>query len=153
MQSADAKTSALPFDALIIAAGATDRVMAVPGWTLPGVYSLGAAQIALKAQACAIGRKVAFLGTGPLLYLVAHQYAEKARIAVRNVRRDGMDHLKTLEKGHHMSEDEHRDNQPQRPKRNQQDAQSPGQRLACRDRVRKEKRQRAKANQHQADKA
>src|SRR5262249_48688621 len=55
--------------------GATDRVMAVPGWTLPGVYSLGAAQIALKAQACAIGRKVAFLGTGPLLYLVAHQYA------------------------------------------------------------------------------
>ena len=43
------------------------------------------------------------------LVKVAHQYAEKARIAVRNVRRDGMDHLKTLEKGHHMSEDEHRD--------------------------------------------
>ena len=72
----EAVASALPFDALIIAAGATDRVMAVPGWTLPGAYSLGAAQIALKAQACAIGRKVAFLGTGPLLYLVAHQYAE-----------------------------------------------------------------------------
>ena len=43
------------------------------------------------------------------LVKVAHQYAEKARVAVRNVRRDGMDHLKTLEKGHHMSEDEHRD--------------------------------------------
>ena len=76
LRSADATASALPFDALIIAAGATDRVMAVSGWTLPGVYSLGAAQIALKAQACAIGRKVVFLGTGPLLYLVAHQYAE-----------------------------------------------------------------------------
>ena len=75
VQRADGTASALPFDALIIAAGATDRVLAVPGWTLPGVYSLGAAQIALKAQACAIGRKVAFLGTGPLLYLVAHQYA------------------------------------------------------------------------------
>ena len=76
VQSSDATTSALPFDALIIAAGATDRIIAMPGWTLPGVYSLGAAQIALKAQACAIGRKAAFLGTGPLLYLVAHQYAE-----------------------------------------------------------------------------
>jgi ribosome recycling factor len=43
------------------------------------------------------------------LVKVAHQYAEKARIAVRNVRRDGMDHLKQLEKAHLMSEDEHRD--------------------------------------------
>ncbi len=36
------------------------------------------------------------------------QYAEKARIAVRNVRRDGMDHLKQDEKKHEISEDEHR---------------------------------------------
>ena len=34
------------------------------------------------------------------LVKVAHQYAEKARIAVRNVRRDGMDQLKALEKEH-----------------------------------------------------
>ena len=34
------------------------------------------------------------------------QYAEKARIAVRNVRRDGMDALKTDEKKHEISEDE-----------------------------------------------
>lgn len=44
------------------------------------------------------------------LVKVAHQYAEKARIAVRNVRRDGMEHLKTLEKEHMMSEDAHREN-------------------------------------------
>ena len=37
---------------------------------------------------------------------LAHQYAEKARIAVRNVRRDGMDHLKTDEKKHEISEDD-----------------------------------------------
>lgn len=37
---------------------------------------------------------------------LAHQYAEKARIAVRNVRRDGMDHLKQDEKKHEISEDE-----------------------------------------------
>jgi len=36
------------------------------------------------------------------------QYAEKARIAVRNVRRDGMDSLKTDEKKHEISEDEHK---------------------------------------------
>ena len=34
------------------------------------------------------------------------QYAEKARIAVRNVRRDGMEHLKADEKKHEISEDE-----------------------------------------------
>ena len=36
---------------------------------------------------------------------LSHQYAEKARIAVRNVRRDGMDHLKQDEKKHEISED------------------------------------------------
>lgn len=39
---------------------------------------------------------------------VASQYAEQARVAVRNVRRDGMDQLKTLEKDGHISEDEHK---------------------------------------------
>jgi len=39
---------------------------------------------------------------------VAHKYAEQARIAVRNVRRDGMEHLKRQEKDHKISEDEHR---------------------------------------------
>ena len=34
------------------------------------------------------------------------QYAEKAKVAVRNVRRDGMDHLKQDEKKHDISEDE-----------------------------------------------
>lgn len=34
------------------------------------------------------------------------QYAEKARVAVRNVRRDGMDHVKQDEKKHDISEDE-----------------------------------------------
>ena len=34
------------------------------------------------------------------------QFSEKARIAVRNVRRDGMDHLKADEKKHEISEDE-----------------------------------------------
>lgn len=61
---------------LIVATGATDRILPVPGWTLPGVYSLGAAQIALKYQGCSIGERVVFCGSGPLLYLVAYQYAK-----------------------------------------------------------------------------
>jgi ribosome recycling factor len=40
------------------------------------------------------------------LVKVAHKYAEEARIAVRHVRRDGMDILKKLEKSHEMSEDD-----------------------------------------------
>lgn len=39
---------------------------------------------------------------------VAAKYAESARIAVRNVRRDGMDHLKKEEKDGKISEDEHK---------------------------------------------
>jgi NADPH-dependent 2,4-dienoyl-CoA reductase/sulfur reductase-like enzyme len=72
----DDQPQTLPFDALLICSGATDRLMPVPGWHRAGCYSLGAAQIALKAQACAIGRRVVFLGSGPLLYLVASQYVQ-----------------------------------------------------------------------------
>ena len=39
---------------------------------------------------------------------VAHKYAELARVAVRNVRRDGMEHLKRQEKAHEISQDDHR---------------------------------------------
>jgi len=38
---------------------------------------------------------------------VAAKYAEQARVAVRNVRRDGMEMLKKMEKDHEISKDEH----------------------------------------------
>lgn len=41
------------------------------------------------------------------LVKVAHKYAEQAKVAVRNVRRDGMDHLKKMEKDGEVSKDEH----------------------------------------------
>ncbi|RBO51290.1 FAD/NAD(P)-binding oxidoreductase [Rhodovulum sp. BSW8] len=62
-----------PFDRLILATGATDRLAPVPGWQAPGVFSLGAAQIALKAQGVALGRRIVLAGSGPLLTLVAAQ--------------------------------------------------------------------------------
>ena len=70
------RADSLEYAQVIVATGATDRILPVPGWTLPGVYSLGAAQIALKYQGCAIGERVVFCGSGPLLYLVAYQYAK-----------------------------------------------------------------------------
>ncbi|MGD9837339.1 MAG: ribosome recycling factor [Afipia sp.] len=40
------------------------------------------------------------------LVKVAHKYTEAARVAVRHVRRDGLDTLKKLEKDHQISEDD-----------------------------------------------
>jgi ribosome recycling factor len=39
---------------------------------------------------------------------IAGKYAEQQRVAVRNVRRDAMEHLKKLEKDHVISQDEHK---------------------------------------------
>ncbi|BAR99867.1 ribosome recycling factor [Blastochloris viridis] len=41
------------------------------------------------------------------LVKVAHKYAEAARVAVRHVRRDGLDFLKKQEKDGHISQDDH----------------------------------------------
>jgi ribosome recycling factor len=41
------------------------------------------------------------------LVKVAHKYAEAAKVAVRHVRRDGLDVLKKLEKDHELSKDDH----------------------------------------------
>ncbi|MFC4275933.1 FAD-dependent oxidoreductase [Achromobacter aloeverae] len=66
----------LSYESLLIATGATDRVLPFDGWTRPGVYTLGGAQVALKYQDTLLGPRIVFAGTGPLLYLVAYQYAK-----------------------------------------------------------------------------
>ncbi len=43
------------------------------------------------------------------LVKVAHKYGENSKIALRNIRRDGMDHLKKMEKDNEISKDEHHD--------------------------------------------
>lgn len=62
--------------AVIVATGAYDRPFPVPGWTLPGVLTVGGAQTLLKGQRLLPGRRFLFAGTGPLLLVVAAQYAE-----------------------------------------------------------------------------
>lgn len=58
---------------VIIATGAMERPFPIPGWTLPGVLTAGAAQIALKAHGLVPEGRVVLAGTGPLLLLVAAQ--------------------------------------------------------------------------------
>lgn len=58
--------------ALLVAAGAYERVTPFPGWTLPGVIGLAAATILLKSQLVLPGQRTLVAGSGPLLALVAY---------------------------------------------------------------------------------
>jgi len=51
---------------LVVAAGAMERPWPVPGWTLPGVMTTGAAQTLLRGSAVAPGARVLVAGNGPL---------------------------------------------------------------------------------------
>ncbi|PUB17356.1 FAD/NAD(P)-dependent oxidoreductase [Yoonia sediminilitoris] len=59
-------------DRLLLATGALERPMPLPGWTLPGVMTAGAGQILLK-QSGVLARNAVLVGSGPLLYLIAAQ--------------------------------------------------------------------------------
>jgi NADPH-dependent 2,4-dienoyl-CoA reductase/sulfur reductase-like enzyme len=59
--------------AIIVATGAYERPVPVPGWTLPGVMTAGGAQVLLKSQRVRPGRRVLMAGTGPLQLVVANQ--------------------------------------------------------------------------------
>ena len=43
------------------------------------------------------------------LVKLAHKYGENTKVAMRNIRRDGMDILKKMEKDHNLSKDDHHD--------------------------------------------
>lgn len=58
-------------DVIIVAAGASDRAVPFPGWTLPGVITAGGAQNFLKSQGVLPGLRAVVAGTGPLLLVVA----------------------------------------------------------------------------------
>jgi thioredoxin reductase len=62
-------------DAVLIATGAYDRPVPLPGWTLPGVFTSGGIQTLLKSQRVLAGRRVLLTGTGPLNLVLANQLA------------------------------------------------------------------------------
>ncbi|WP_234729308.1 FAD/NAD(P)-dependent oxidoreductase [Acidocella facilis] len=57
---------------IIIATGALERPVPLPGWTLPGVMTAGAVQILLKSAGL-VPDGLVLAGSGPLLYLLAAQ--------------------------------------------------------------------------------
>jgi thioredoxin reductase/bacterioferritin-associated ferredoxin len=59
---------------VILATGALERPFPVPGWTLPGVMTVGAAQILLKSSGLVPHGRTVLAGCGPLLWLLAWQY-------------------------------------------------------------------------------
>ena len=67
---------------LVLATGAHERPVPIPGWTLPGVMTTGAAQTLLRSSQVAPGERVVLSGNGPLNMQVA---AELVRAGVEVV--------------------------------------------------------------------
>jgi NADPH-dependent 2,4-dienoyl-CoA reductase/sulfur reductase-like enzyme len=61
---------------MIIAAGAYDRPVPFPGWTLPGVFTAGGAQSLVKTQRVLPGENFLLAGTGPLQLALANQITD-----------------------------------------------------------------------------
>lgn len=66
------EAAAIEASRILLATGALERPMPVPGWTLPGVMTAGAAQILMK-QSGLVPATAVLAGSGPLLYLLAAQ--------------------------------------------------------------------------------
>ncbi|WP_454654843.1 FAD/NAD(P)-dependent oxidoreductase [Bosea beijingensis] len=73
--SLDGKARIIGARQVILATGAQERPFPIPGWTLPGVMTAGAAQIALKSAGAIPSGRTVIAGCGPLLYLLAGQLA------------------------------------------------------------------------------
>lgn len=58
---------------ILLATGAMERPVAIPGWTLPGVMGAGAAQALLKASGLVPDVPTVIVGSGPLVYRIASQ--------------------------------------------------------------------------------
>jgi thioredoxin reductase/bacterioferritin-associated ferredoxin len=75
MAMVDGKTRTYRPRATIVATGAFERGLPLPGWTLPGVMTSGAAQTMLKSYAQLPGKRVLVTGNGPLNLQIADELA------------------------------------------------------------------------------
>lgn len=85
------RTARLAARRVVLATGALERPVPIPGWTLPGVMTAGAAQILLKTAAAVPAGPTVLAGQGPLLWLVAQQLAAAGAppAAILETRRTG----------------------------------------------------------------
>ena len=73
--STDGAAQLIQAKQVILATGAQERPFPIPGWTLPGVMTAGAAQILFKSAGLVPSGATVLAGSGPLLYLIAAQFA------------------------------------------------------------------------------
>lgn len=78
----DGKVGSFMAQRVVLATGALERPFPIPGWTLPGVMSAGAAQILLKSAGEVPAEPPILVGCGPLLYLLGWQYV-RAGVPIR----------------------------------------------------------------------
>jgi thioredoxin reductase/bacterioferritin-associated ferredoxin len=71
--SVDGASSLVKARRVILATGALERPFPIPGWTLPGVMTAGAAQTMLKSSGLVPDGPTVIAGQGPLLWLLAAQ--------------------------------------------------------------------------------
>ncbi|WP_342640533.1 FAD-dependent oxidoreductase [Rhodoligotrophos ferricapiens] len=71
-----AQSRRIKADRIIIAAGAMERPFPIPGWTLPGVMTVGGAQLLFKTSGVVPKGPAVLAGSGPLLLLLACQYID-----------------------------------------------------------------------------
>lgn len=70
------KAESLHCESLVLATGGYDRAIPFPGWTLPGVMTLGGAQTLVKSQRMLPGQNIVLSGAGPFLLPVTSQLVE-----------------------------------------------------------------------------
>lgn len=58
---------------VVLASGAAERALPIPGWTLPGAMTIGAAQTLTNYYRVLPGKRVAVVGIDPLSLTVAHE--------------------------------------------------------------------------------
>ena len=63
----------LDYDYLIVCTGCYEKALPFPGWTLPGVMTIGGIQLQVKNGLVKAGKSICIVGTGPLLPVVAKQ--------------------------------------------------------------------------------
>ncbi|SOZ10645.1 NAD(P)/FAD-dependent oxidoreductase [Cupriavidus taiwanensis] len=93
----EGRVASLQARQVILCTGAMERPFPIPGWTLPGVLTAGAAQILLKSADVVPAEPVVLAGCGPLLYLLGWQYV-RAGVPIRAIvdTTDGADYQRAL---------------------------------------------------------
>jgi NADPH-dependent 2,4-dienoyl-CoA reductase/sulfur reductase-like enzyme len=75
LAESDAGTIAVTAPQVVLATGARELFLPFPGWTLPNVLGVGAAQALVKSGLSFAGKRVVLAGSGPLLLAVASTLA------------------------------------------------------------------------------